>query len=203
VLAHLPQLRTLYIDSQQKDIDVLSELHGLEDVTLRSVSTGGLDYLHNLKKLWSIDLKLGGITDLSALTGMRGVKYLELWQIKGLSDISAIAQMPGLQYLFLQSLKNVRQLPDLSALKSLRRIHLDTMKGLKDLTALNTAPAFEEFVHLAAQGMRPGDYLDILKTKTLKRALVGFGSEKKNIEFRRLMDQHGIAAFAHAEFSFK
>jgi hypothetical protein len=198
------QLRTLFLEGQQKGIEALSELHQLEDLTLRSISTRDISYIRGLDRLWSIDIKLGGITDLSALADMSSVKYLELWQIKGLKDISFISRMLGLQYLFLQSLPNVRQLPDVSQLMSLRRIFLENMSGVKELSTLSTAPALEEFIQVSARGMKPEDYKPLQKVKTLKQVLVGFGSDKKNAALREVMAQMGVGTYTrHQPFEFQ
>ena len=69
-LARFGQLEDLFLEGQQKGIEVLSQLRGLETVTLRSVTTDNLDYLTPLDKMWSLGLKLGGIRDLSAIRAM-------------------------------------------------------------------------------------------------------------------------------------
>src|SRR5207244_7008721 len=125
-------------------IEVIADLQELEDVTLRSISTPGIEYVARLPRLWSLDIKLGGIQDLSAIAGKESIKYLELWQIRGLSHISVVASLSGLQYFFLQALRNVTSIPDLSQLTNLRTLVLDNMKGLKIVSAFGKAPACEE-----------------------------------------------------------
>jgi len=112
-LSRFQSLTHLYLERQQQGIEVLSELKRLEDLTLRSITTEGLDYISMLRRLWSLDIKLGGIRNLSAIAGKESIKYLELWQIRGLSDIRVISSLGGLQSLFLQSLRNVSAIPDL------------------------------------------------------------------------------------------
>jgi hypothetical protein len=148
-------------------------------VTLRSLSTPGLEYISKLPRLWSLEpvpisgqmtvlilpvlyIKLGGIQNLSAISGKESIKYLELWQIRGLSDISVVSSLIGLQSLFLQSLRNVSRIPDLSKLTRLRRLSLENMKGLRDVSAIRQAPALEQFIHVAAQNIRPEQYQDLL-----------------------------------------
>jgi hypothetical protein len=131
-------------------------------VTLRSLSTPGLEYISKLPRLWSLDIKLGGIQNLSAISGKESIKYLELWQIRGLSDISVVSSLIGLQSLFLQSLRNVSRIPGLSKLTRLRRLSLENMKGLRDVSAIRQAPALEQFIHVAAQNIRPEQYQDLL-----------------------------------------
>lgn len=201
-LDNFHNLKTLYLQSQQKEIEVLSSLSTLEELTLRSISTRGVSYLNSLHNLWSLDIKLGGIRDLSDLENMNQIKYLELWQIKGLSDIRVISTMGGLQFLFLQDLRNIVSIPDLSKLTALKRIYLDNMKGLKDISMLSSAPALEELIHVSAIGIQPEDYGGVLKKGILKRASVGFGSYKKNRAFQELSARYGVAEYEPSAFSF-
>jgi len=96
-LARLTSLRRIYIEGHTKSIEVLSSLPALEDVTLRSTTTPNLEFLTPLTHMWSLNIKLGGTTDLGAIRGMPGIKYLELWQIRGLADVSVISGLPGLR----------------------------------------------------------------------------------------------------------
>jgi len=205
-LSHLQRfsaLEELYIEGQQKDIEVVSDLKHLGRLVLRSISRPDLSYVRPLQSLWSLDIKLGGIRDLSAIHAKPGIKYLELWQVRGLSDIHVVSSLVGLQCLLLQSLPQIRELPNLAALHHLRRISLVNMKGLKNLDSLGAAPALEDFNHADARGMEPEDYRALLRNPALKRALVGFGSQRKNKRFEELRLAHGIAGIeAWSEFQF-
>jgi hypothetical protein len=204
-LGHLKrfgELRRLYVEGQEKEIEAISKLSCLEDLTLRSITIGDLDFIRDLKSLWSLDIKLGGTNNLAALAGIDRIKYLELWQVRGLKDISVISTMRGLQYLFLQSLPHVANLPDFSNLRALRRVVLDSMKGLQDIRGLARAPALEEFMHIAAQGLEPTHYADLLTSKTLKRIGVGFGSTRKNKEFLDQARHMGIESYGRSQFVF-
>jgi hypothetical protein len=72
-------IRTLYIEGHKKDIDVLRDLSQLEDLTLRSITMPDVSYLTPLTKLWSLDVKLGGIRSFAGVEGKASIKYLELW----------------------------------------------------------------------------------------------------------------------------
>jgi hypothetical protein len=182
-LLRFGSLVAIYIEGQAKNIEVLSDLVALQDVTLRSIATPDVSYLKPLRQLWSLDIKLGGIRDLHAIEGMENLKYLELWQIRGLSDISVISSLTGLQYLFLQALPHVKALPPLERLSALRRVYLENMKGLEDISSLEHAPALEEFIHMSARNMEPEDYLPLARNPRLKRAAVGFGSARRDGHF--------------------
>src|ERR1700722_3651571 len=59
-LGRFGELRKRYLEGQEKDIEVISRLPCLEDLTLRSITVNDLGFLHNLSHLWSLDIKLGG-----------------------------------------------------------------------------------------------------------------------------------------------
>lgn len=201
-LSRFKFLETIYLEGQQKNIEVLSDLLNLKDVTLRSISAPGIDYLKPLKKMWSLDIKLGGIKDLTGIESMNNIKYLELWQIKGLSDITVISTLEGLQYLFLQSLKQITTLPSFDRLYKLRRICLENMKGLGDIKSLKTAPALREYCHVDASNIPPEDFLPLLENQNLKKVSVGFGSGKRNSKFCQLMKAYGIREYIFSPFKF-
>ena len=202
VINRFLDLEELYIEGQSKNIEVLGQLTSLKKLVLRSTSPKDISFIRNLSRLWSLDIKLGGIKDLRPLEGLENIKYLELWQINGLSDISVISSLVGLEYLFLQALRNVVALPDVSKLGNLRRVYLDTMKGLKDVSGILTSPSLEEYIHVCAQNMQPTQYAKLLKLPTLKKALFGFGSDKKNKVIEELMHNNGIERYQHEPFVF-
>ena len=202
VLGRFGSLTTLYLDGQQNHIEVLAELETIEYLTLRSITTRSLDYLKPLNRLWSLDIKLGGISNLAGIEDKPAIKYLELWQIRDLSDIGVISSLVGLQYMFLQSLKHVLRIPDLSRLTQLRRVWLENLKGLEDLSALEGAPALEEFIHTSARNFAPAQYEGLLRHPRLRRMLVGFGSERKNHVLEVEMSRNGIEKYSHGAFVF-
>jgi hypothetical protein len=196
-------LRTLYLEGQQNGIEVLAQLSHLEDLTLRSISTPGLTYISQLPSLRSLDIKLGGITDLTAISGKKSIQYLELWQIKGLSDIDVISTLTGLQYLFLQSLRNINAIPDLSQLTNLRRIYLENMKGLKNVDGISTAPHLEQFIHVSARNIQPEQYASLLAKPSLHGITFGFGSKQKNQRFENMVAQAGKRGYDSTQFVFQ
>ncbi|MEQ8532249.1 MAG: hypothetical protein RIB86_10380, partial [Imperialibacter sp.] len=160
-ISRFEKIRFLYIEGQEKGIESIRNLTNLEEVVLRSISTKDVSYLTHLPKLWSVDIKLGGIENLDAIATLPQIKYLELWQIRGLSDLSFVAKLKTLQNLFLQSLKQLSALPNLSDCTSLRRLYLENLKGLKDLSSLKSVPNLEEFIFVMAQNQKPADMVPV------------------------------------------
>jgi hypothetical protein len=190
-IANFSSLKKIYIEGQTKNIDQIYKLVELEDVTLRSVTIKSLDCLIPLKKMRSLDIKLGGITNFKAIENNPLISYLELWHVRGLSDLSFVSTLTGLNHLFLQSLPHVKKIPTLTMLMGLKRITIEQMKGLTDFTAVEFAPALEEFYHYVAMNTEPSDYLPVLRNRSLKYIGVGFSSTKKHKEFEELAFKHG------------
>ena len=189
-LARFTSLKALHIEGQSNGIEVLSQLRGLEDVTLRSITTADLRYLSPLERLWSLDIKLGGIRSFDGIEGKDTIKYLELWQIRELEDANIVASLPGLQNVFLQSLSRVKQLPSLEGSRSLRRVVLENMKGFSDFTALESAPALEEFALVEGSRQQPEQLVPVLRNPAVRGAAAHFGSARKNQAFTRLRDAY-------------
>jgi hypothetical protein len=187
-IARFTSLRTLYLEGPWKDLDVISGLQTLEDITLRSITLPDLSILLPLRRLRSLDLKLGGTRDLSLLPELAPLAYLELWMIRGLEDISPVSELASLQSLFLQDLARIERLPDMSRMISLRRVQLQNLKTLTDLTPLLTAPALEELAVYNSNRLKPEDFECLTDHPTLRRAVVGLGSKKKNEAVDRMLN---------------
>ena len=185
----------LYLEGHSKDIEVLSELRALEDLTLRSITTPDLLYLAELPKLWSLDIKLGGIRGFAGVEGKQSIKYLELWQVRDLRNVDVAGTLPGLQNLFLQSLPHVDSLPELTDATALRRIVVENLKGFRDFMALKTAPALEEFALYDGHKQTPQQLLPVLRNPRVRNVSAFFGSDRKNKEFWQLREAHSKAEF--------
>jgi hypothetical protein len=183
-LGRFRRLRRLYIEGHTKDIAVVSELADLQDLTFRSLTLPNLEILVPLRRLRALDIKLGGTTDLTPLSDMKQIEYLELWLIRGFSDLSEVSGLTRLRYLFLQALKQVTALPDLSACARLERIHHETMKGLTDLRPLREAPELRNLEMVDMPQLRWEHLEPLVDHPTLHALRPGTGSKKRNAEFR-------------------
>jgi hypothetical protein len=201
-IGHFKDLKYLYLEGQQKGIDAVNELPNLEKIVLRSISTRDVSYLRSLEKLWSVDVKLGGIKDFEALTDM-SLKYLELWQVRGLSDLSFVSEIPSLQNLFIQSLRHVTRLPKFKNSLNLRRLYLENLKNLKDVSSVEFAPSLREFVYVLAMNQKPEDLLPVLRNNSLRSVCCRFGSQRKNDEFDRLAESYGKQQYSYSEFKYE
>jgi hypothetical protein len=201
-LSRFKQLEYLYLEGQTNGIEEIKHLKNLQKIVLRSITTKNLNFLSGLYKLWSVDIKLGGIKDFSALVNLPDIKYLELWQINKLADISFISELISLQNLYIQSLRNVETLPNFDKNKKLRRIYLENMKGLKDLKSLRNATALEDFIYVMAQNVNPQDLMPVIENENVKKVFAAFGSTFKNDTFNNLAQKSGKEQYSYYEFKY-
>jgi Leucine-rich repeat (LRR) protein len=195
-LSRFRSLRRLYLEGNPKDVDVISTLTMLEDLTLRSLTLPDLSILLPLRRLRSLDIKLGGTRDLGLLPELAPLAYLELWMIRGLEDISPVAELASLQYLFLQDLARIDRLPDLSRMTSLRRIDINGLKRLTDLSPLLSAPALEELYLVKSAHLRPEHLECLVGHPTLRAAAIALGSKRKDAAADKLLPLPRPGTFA-------
>jgi hypothetical protein len=197
VVSALTTVRTLHLEGPLVDIAVVGDLQRLESLTLRSTNVD-LEPVSTLPQLRRLALKLGGGSDLSALSSIDTLEYLELWQVRGLADLSFLSDLTGLQELFLQAVRNVVRLPDLSRNTALTTVCLETMKGLTDLNPLVTAPNLKRLWlvdegHLSLEDLRP-----LTALRSIEEVGIGLGSTRKNSAARELLQLPG--SYGHLEF---
>ncbi len=202
VIRKFSNLRYLYLEGQQKGIEVIQELKNLEKIVLRSIATKDVSYLEGLSKLWSVDIKLGGIKQFDTLTKIENLKYLELWQIRGLADLQFISDIQTLQNLFIQSLKQVTSIPQLDRLQNLKRISLENLKNLTDLNSLEFVPNLQDFIYVLAENQEPENLFPVLRNPNVKNVFCRFGSDKKNNNFDKLAKEFGKSQYSYYEFEY-
>ena len=191
-IVRFADLEKIYLDGQQKNIEVLEHLKNLNEVVLRSISTPNVSYLKPLHRLQKLDIKLGGINDFSDIEEKSTIRYLELWQVRDLANLGFISNLPGLQYVFLQSLKQLIALPSFKCLNNLRRIYLENLKSLIDINSLESAPGLEEIACVGFSNRNADFWIPLLKNPHLKRASVWSNSERKTKMFSRLAEQYQV-----------
>ncbi len=188
ILRRFKNLKKLRLEYHKKNIDAISELENLEELTLYAIPITDVNFLSNLKKLLSLEVILGKISDFSGIKGIGSLRYLGLYQLRNLTDIGFISELSGLQYVFLGNLPKVDRLPDFGKLNKLRRIYLDNLKSLRDFSILQTAPNLEEFGLINTSNNEPEELEVLLKLPKLKTATVEFTSVKKNERFGNMIE---------------
>ncbi len=102
----------------------------------------GLEYMTNLEKL---TLRESNVTDISVISGLRHLKYLDL-SSSSIESIQPVSKLENLDMLFLRDNK----IADLTPLSQMKKIKILDLIGnnIKDLTPLFTVLSLEE-VYLA------------------------------------------------------
>jgi hypothetical protein len=205
ILERFSNLRSLFIEGPHRDIEAISALVGLEDLTLRSVTLPNLSALLPMGRLRTLDIKLGRTRDLGHLPRIGRLQYIELWMVRGLNDVAPLAEVETLQHVFLQALRNVTELPSFRRSTELRRFDLETMKGLSDLSTLAEAPNLEilnliDMRHLQPEALRP-----FVGHPALRAGIWGLGSLRKNFAAQDLLplppEPYGYAKARRGEAS--
>ncbi|MEI6284631.1 MAG: hypothetical protein WCP40_05985 [Opitutae bacterium] len=186
-LRRFKSLKDLHLVGHKKDIEIISSLSCLEQLSLRSITLPNLKVVLPLEKLKRLNIRLGGTSDLKLLPQLTGLQSLELWMIKGLDNLGMLGNVASLRNLYLQDLKHVRVLPSFAGLHQLRRVTLDGMKGITDLRSIADAPALEELLVVSAKHLMPEDFKPFVGHPTLKAARIGLGSISKNNQVRDLL----------------
>lgn len=200
-IGRFKKLKNLYLEGHSKNIEEIQNLKCLTTIVLRSVKGGNVNYLKGLNKLSSVDIKLGGIQDFSALESLANLKYLEIWKVRLLSDVRFISSLTSLETLFLQSLKNVDKLPPLNKLLNLKVIHLEDMKGLVDLNSIRQVKNLESFSFIGTSKQEAEFLKPVLENKSVKNIAYDFKSLTKNNRFKLLSQKFGKADKSNIKIS--
>jgi hypothetical protein len=126
-------------------------------------------FLARLPRLWSLDLRGGSATNLSAVRGAKKLQCLIVYQVRGLRDLSVLPELTGLRCLALYGLLQVRTLPSLAPLKRLELAHLGQMRGLKSLKGLLQAPNLGELRFYKKINISSQDVQQIIDHPNIKR----------------------------------
>ena len=154
---------------------------------LSSVRTHDLDFLRPLRRLTTLRIRLGGVTDLRALPDIGRLRVLRIEWTRGLADVGPIAETDTLESLFLDGQKQVVRLPSFRSTTALRRVWLHVMRGLSDLAPLADAPNLDALLlidwrHAPVEIVRP-----FVGHPTLRYADLGFGSIRKNAAAMKIL----------------
>jgi hypothetical protein len=146
---------------------------------LRSITLPGLGFLKEIPSLWWLAIKLGGTSNISAITDLN-LKYLELWRIRGFTNLMPLVKIPTIQFVFLETLTHIDSLPSLANLSNLRKISLWDLHNLSNIKSILEAPNLEELEILGLNKVKTREFLRLRDHPTLKRASIFVRREKKS-----------------------
>lgn len=195
VLARFSSLRALTLYGPGDPGDALAGLNALEDLNLQSVRSSDYGFLESLVRLRRLRIALSKLDDLSPVTVLPNLRYLELWMLKGLGNLDALAQCRALVWLYLDSMPAITRLPDLSGLNRLALVMLNSMNGLIDLSGLARCEALERVLFTPSRkpAARPRDFAGVLSAPGLHQVRIAFAHAGMNREFDALAEASGVS----------
>jgi Leucine-rich repeat (LRR) protein len=190
-LRRFPRLTSLWISGHSKDFAALSELTSLRELSLSFMKLDDLSPLVSLTRLAKLHITGGSVGNLEGLSRLTQLTTLSLRQVRGVADLSPIAALRKLEHIRLERLPHVERLPALRKPNRLQHIQLVTMNGLRDIDALADATVLEELEVCAVPKLTPGSFSKLVGHKTLRRVLMGLGSDAKNSALADLLSVPG------------
>jgi hypothetical protein len=185
-LQDLPHLRNLFLGGHRKEIDVLSRLVDLMQLSLRGITLPDLALILPLTRLRGLSIHLGGTSDLRLLPRFSELEEVNLLRITGLSDLSMLAELTALKTLTLDWLRNVTTLPSLAPLQHLETVSMETMKGLTSLASIAAAPALQRLQIITMPQLKAADFTCLVGHPSLRVLMAYPGGKKVNDEIKRM-----------------
>jgi len=202
-ISNLTELTYLYISGHKKDIESISGLNKINDLTLRSITVENLNILRNFEQLEKLHVLLGGTKNYEAIIDLPKLRHFELWHVQKLADIEFISNLKRLEYLQISSLRNIVSLPKFTHNLHLVKLVLENLKGLDDISTLRNLKNLEEFWFIGANNLTPEQFKVVQQCPKLKMASVGFGSEKKNNELQEFFETIGVKSYDYKKSIFQ
>lgn len=187
-------LSDLWIEGHRKDLDVVGSLRELRKLSLRSVSIPDLAFVQSLAELTELEIKLGAVDDVRMVSTLPKLRRFEAWRVRKFTDVTPIVSLPSLESLHLQSLRGVLTLPSFATMRSLTRVHLESMKGITDLRTVADAPSLLDLLLIDMGHLQPEALIPFIKHPTLRAAVLGLNSDRKNSAARSLLGLPDVRA---------
>lgn len=189
-LLRFRSLRSLGLggDGQLSDMQVLGELTSLEEVWLNRRAAVDLAALARLPRLWHLEVSFGSLaTSVAAVADAPNLRWLDLSYLRSLTSLDGIGASPVLQRLDLAQLSNLQELPDLTGATALRTVVIEHCRNLRDLSPLAGAPALDHLLLIDMPQLTADDVRVLRGHPTLRRAAVGTGSARRNMEIAEVL----------------
>lgn len=137
------RLIRLYLEGHAKNIETLTKLGALADLTLKGTPKAqNLKFLHDVRGLLSLSLVLGGRSSITEIIHP-GLEQLSVIWVRGLADIGPLTRFPRLRALTVDRQAQITSI-DLSG-PALRKIALMQCKTLAMIKGLDGLDALVEF----------------------------------------------------------
>ena len=183
-LAAAPRLERLGVNGSWRQPETIATL-----TTLRRLGIGTVDveWLLPLTSLERFTSGLGTVHRLDRLPAVGRLEVVELYRLRGTHDLAPLADIPTLQTLQLESTRAIDRLPSFAESPSLHWVALDSMRGITDLRPIAAAPNLTVLLLVAMPQLSVDDLRPLIGHPTLRSAILGLGSLRKNAEAGALL----------------
>ena len=183
-LLHFKNMQSLFLGKLDKNLEAIASLNQLEKLELRSFKNKDLSFLKQipikeLSILWCDGAKI----DLTTLSDIRSIRYLEIFRVSKLDDISFVNKLTGLEKLELVWLPHITKLPDLSSLYQLEEVKIDSLNGLTDISALINVENLKKVKMLNVKSMTKESIYAVLDNPSVEE-LVCYGGRARISDIR-------------------
>ena len=139
----MKKLKRLAICGHAKNIQILGQLQGLEDLFLSMIpNTVGLEFVNQLSKLRKLTFILGGRSNINEIKHS-GISELEITRVRGFSSFEP-ADFIGLTTLKIEDQIQLDSLKFKKANKNISELGIHNCKKLKKLEGLQNLPALRK-----------------------------------------------------------
>lgn len=199
VLRNFERLKLLRLKNFVNDLDVVSELVGLETLAIEWMKQFPVEFITKLPALKSIELIDSSLTSYEPLRDLADLQNLDLALVDRFKETAVLPELHSLQKLQLRDLNLVVALPDFAQATKLRRVSLIGFKKLKDITGLSYAPHLEDLVVGGTPNLYPINFQSFAGHPTLKHVWTDLGPEK-DVKVKEIVGRP--SAGARSEFVF-
>jgi hypothetical protein len=175
-----------------EDIENLLRHKKSKILSLRKLKINNLDFLLDLKELEALRVYACTIEDCSALQNLKKLKKLFINGVAKENDnFSFLSEIETIESLDIGYAQHFVSFPNLEKCKNLRRLNIFNCKKLADISNITTIPSLDTF-GIVVTPQEPQDLEFIMQMPTLKFMSGAFGSDKKDLLFRELLEKYGL-----------
>lgn len=192
-LVNYTKLNELYIDGHTKNIKTLCNLKKLKVLYLRAIKKISLDFINEMKGLETLDLLLGGRSNLNEIEECN-IKDLSIDWVVGFNDLSGVLKLRKLEKLKLSLLKQLECIKIENINTSLKDLWIFNCKSLKSIQGLEK---FQELDELSLTGVSINfeEFMKITLPNKLKVINFHTFKDRKDKEIRTIIKGLGYNTF--------
>jgi hypothetical protein len=206
-VSNFKKLKYLHLEKYNKNIEkAVSELAEIETLAFRSISTPkNLDFISHLTNLKDLIIQLCSFEDISTISKLPNIRYLQLWQLAKLNNIDVVSRLNNLQNIFIETLNGVERFSEISNLPKLRRIKITSCKNIRDFSNIEKSKSLTDFIIQNASNSDINDFIPILKNLNIKELGIGYQKVSTQKEVEKLAAKYNKApkTYMYPEFENK